>query len=53
LLPVFGIALGYSLGAKPLYFLTATPIGWLCLAAGLALTTLGLHWTTHLSKAHP
>jgi tight adherence protein B len=53
LLPVFGIALGYSLGAKPLSFLTATPTGWLCLTAGLALTTLGLHWTTHLSKPHP
>jgi tight adherence protein B len=50
-LPIFGIALGYSLGAKPLTFLTATPAGWLCLAAGLTLTTLGLHWTTHLSKA--
>jgi tight adherence protein B len=50
-LPIFGIALGYGLGAKPLTFLTATPAGWFCLTAGLALTTLGLHWTTHLSKA--
>jgi tight adherence protein B len=50
-LPLFGIALGYSLGAKPLTFLTATPVGWLCLAAGLTLTTLGLHWTTRLSEA--
>ncbi|TCC52443.1 type II secretion system protein [Kribbella capetownensis] len=49
-LPVFGIALGYSLGARPLTFLTATPAGWVCLAAGLALTTLGLNWTTHLAK---
>jgi tight adherence protein B len=53
LLPVFGIALGYSLGADPLTFLTATPTGWLCLTAGLSLTTLGLHWTTRLSEAHP
>jgi len=53
LLPIFGIALGYSLGAKPLSFLTATPIGWLCLTAGLALTTLGLHWTTRLAATHP
>ena len=53
LLPVFGIALGYSLGGKPLTFLTATPAGWLCLLAGLGLTTLGLHWTTRLAEAHP
>jgi tight adherence protein B len=49
-LPVFGIALGYSLGASPLTFLTTTPAGYLCLASGLALTAAGLHWTTHLSK---
>jgi tight adherence protein B len=52
-LPIFGIALGYSLGANPLTFLTATPTGWLCLAAGLSLTTLGLHWTTHLARPYP
>jgi tight adherence protein B len=52
-LPVFGIALGYSLGAKPLMFLTATPVGWFCLAAGLGLTTLGLHWTSRLAEVHP
>ncbi|MFI5692081.1 type II secretion system F family protein [Kribbella sp. NPDC051586] len=51
-LPVFGIALGYSLGAHPLTFLTATPAGWLCLTAGLALTAAGLRWTTRLSN-HP
>jgi len=48
-LPLFGIALGYSLGANPLQFLTATPPGWLCLTAGLALTALGLHWTSRLA----
>ncbi|WP_432886301.1 type II secretion system F family protein [Kribbella sp. CA-245084] len=50
ILPAFGIALGYALGAHPLTFLTATPPGWLCLAAGLTLTTAGLHWTTRLSR---
>ncbi|MFI7060549.1 type II secretion system F family protein [Kribbella sp. NPDC050124] len=50
LLPIFGIALGYSLGANPLTFLTTTPTGWLCLVAGLALTAAGLHWTTRLAK---
>ncbi|TCO47603.1 tight adherence protein B [Kribbella antiqua] len=49
-LPVFGIALGYSLGAKPLNFLTATPVGWLCLASGLGLTALGLHWTARMAE---
>lgn len=53
LLPVFGIALGYSLGARPLSFLIETPIGWLCLAGGLGLTTLGLHWTTRLAEVNP
>ncbi|WP_433164929.1 type II secretion system F family protein [Kribbella sp. CA-247076] len=53
LLPIFGIALGYSLGARPLSFLTETPIGWLCLAAGLGLTTLGLHWTSRLAEVNP
>jgi tight adherence protein B len=52
-LPIFGIALGYSLGARPLTFLTATPAGWLCLAAGLGLTALGLHWTSRLAEVHP
>jgi tight adherence protein B len=52
-LPIFGIALGYSLGARPLTFLTATPVGWFCLAAGLGLTTLGLHWTSRLAEVHP
>lgn len=52
-LPLFGIALGYSLGARPLTFLTATPIGWLCLGCGLGLTALGLHWTTRLAEIQP
>jgi tight adherence protein B len=49
ILPAFGIALGYLLGAHPLTFLTTTPPGWLCLTAGLALTATGLHWTTRIA----
>jgi tight adherence protein B len=49
-LPLFGTALGYALGANPLTFLTATPLGWLCLALGLSLTTAGLLWTNHLAN---
>jgi tight adherence protein B len=52
-LPIFGVALGYSLGARPLTFLTATPVGWFCLAAGLGLTTLGLQWTSRLAEVDP
>ncbi|TDD43376.1 type II secretion system protein [Kribbella antibiotica] len=52
-LPLFGTALGYSLGANPLGFLTATPSGWICLTAGLALTAAGLHWTTRLATETP
>lgn len=44
-LPVFGTALGYAIGADPLAFLTNTPSGWLCLALGLTLIILGLRWT--------
>jgi tight adherence protein B len=44
-LPVFGTALGYAIGADPLAFLTKTPPGWLCLALGLTLSILGLRWT--------
>ncbi|MEV6411703.1 type II secretion system F family protein [Kribbella sp. NPDC051718] len=49
-LPLFGTALGYALGANPLAFLTQTPPGWLCLALGLTLSTLGLHWTNTQTK---
>jgi tight adherence protein B len=52
-LPLFGTALGYSLGADPLSFLTSTPPGWLCLTAGLALTALGLQWTSRLAAGSP
>lgn len=48
-LPLLGTALGYAIGADPLTFLTTTPAGWLCLTAGLALTTTGLLWTDHLA----
>ena len=49
ILPLFGTTLGYALGADPLTFLTTTPPGYLCLALGLALAIIGLHWTNHLA----
>ncbi|ONI67312.1 type II secretion system protein [Kribbella sp. ALI-6-A] len=50
-LPLFGTLLGYALGADPLTFLTSTVPGAACLAAGLALSLTGLHWTNHLAES--
>lgn len=49
-LPLFGIALGYGIGADPVGFLTATPVGRGCLLAGLALAVLGLEWVERLAS---
>ncbi|WP_112241405.1 type II secretion system F family protein [Kribbella monticola] len=49
-LPFFGTALGYALGADPLTFLTTTPPGAAVLTSGLALSITGLTWTDHLAK---
>jgi tight adherence protein B len=49
-LPFFGAALGYALGADPIAFLTDTPIGWIALTAGLALSIAGLAWTDRLAE---
>jgi tight adherence protein B len=49
-LPFFGAALGYALGADPIAFLTDTKIGWIALAAGLALSIAGLAWTDRLAE---
>jgi tight adherence protein B len=49
-LPFFGAALGYALGADPIAFLTDTPIGWIALTAGLALSIAGLGWTDRLAE---
>ncbi|HVQ87310.1 MAG TPA: hypothetical protein VMT88_03915 [Actinomycetes bacterium] len=43
-LPVLALVLGESLGADPLQILLTTAQGWLCLALGLALATLGARW---------
>lgn len=50
-LPLFGTALGYGVGADPLTFLTATPIGWVCLLVGLALAVIGLEWVERLAAS--
>jgi len=48
-LPVLGTLLGYGIGADPLAFLMGSPIGWMCLSAGLALGVLGLVWVERLA----
>ena len=49
-LPFFGAALGYALGADPIAFLTGTPVGWIALAVGLGLSIAGLAWTDRLAE---
>lgn len=50
LLPVIGLLIGASLGADPIAWLTRTPAGLLCLAAGVALTALGMAWTGSIAR---
>lgn len=49
-LPVFGLGLGQSLGARPLSVLLHRPLGWAMLAAGLALDSIGVAWTRLLVR---
>lgn len=51
LLPVVGLALGAGLGADPLHVLLGSPLGWVCLVAGLGLEALGWWWTERLARA--
>lgn len=48
-LPLAGIGLAAVLGADPLHVLLGTPLGALCLLAGLALDGLGWWWTRRLA----
>lgn len=50
-LPVFGIGLGFSMGADPLRFLLHTGAGVVCLSAGAALALLGVWWVERLAAA--
>jgi tight adherence protein B len=50
-LPVFGLALGASMGAHPLDFLLSTSLGVACLAAGLLLALVGVLWVERLVDA--
>ena len=47
-LPLVGAGLGYVMGANVLAVLLSTPIGRLCLVAGVLSWLLGRRWTRHL-----
>ena len=47
-LPLAGLVLAAGLGADPLHVLLETPVGLVCLVAGLGLDGLGLLWTDRL-----
>jgi tight adherence protein B len=48
-LPVFGLALGSSMGARPVRFLVSTGAGVACLGGGLLLVSLGVLWVERLA----
>jgi tight adherence protein B len=50
-LPVFGIGLGWSIGADPVRFLLGTPWGLGCLSCGVVLALAGLWWVERLASA--
>lgn len=47
-LPAVGLLMAAGLGADPLRVLFGTPVGLVCLTAGLGLDALGLWWTQRL-----
>ncbi|MFI1994616.1 hypothetical protein [Actinoplanes sp. NPDC020271] len=47
-LPVGGIGLGYSIGARPLHVLLHTPLGAACAVAAVLLQCAGLWWARRL-----
>ena len=47
-LPLLGLALAAGLGAHPLDVLLTTPLGLVCLVAGLGLDLLGWWWTIRI-----
>ncbi len=51
LLPLGGIALAATLGARPLHVLLETTVGAVCLVAGVALDLAGLAWTRRLAAS--
>ncbi len=50
-LPLFGLALGTSMGARPIGFLLGSSLGLGCLGLGAALALTGVYWVEHLADA--
>ncbi|KPM53068.1 secretion system protein [Frankia sp. R43] len=48
-LPLLGVAMGILLGASPVDVLTTSPVGTICLAAGVLLDLAGLRWLRRIS----
>jgi len=49
-LPLVGILLGSSIGARPVAVLLGGPLGWGCLGCGLGLDAAGLVWVARLAR---
>jgi tight adherence protein B len=53
-LPLFGLGLGFSMGADPLAVLLGSTFGALCLAIGTALAVAGVFWVERIAdRAEP
>jgi tight adherence protein B len=50
-LPIFGIAMGTSMGADPIGFLSHTGVGRVCFAFGVLLALGGLWWVERLARS--
>lgn len=50
-LPVFGLAMGAAMGARPLWFLLHSIEGIACLAIGCLLEAAGLWWTARIVRS--
>ena len=48
LLPLFGVALGATIGADPLHLLLHERLGWGLLTAAAVLDAVGLFWVSRL-----